>query len=387
MEAWRWREGLLLTMALLFSVGWASASILILLIVAMGELIAGEPLWRSTSIDRSLAGLIVVAFLSTLWSDSRHNTLVAAVLFAVPALVVIRAVVLSTLRDLRFTTRFLVAWAIGGIVAGIYGMARMGPGLDARAETPSLGYNGLGTTLAIAVVLLLGLSLDGPRRRRLLYVTAFAVVAIGLVLTWSRGAWLGAILGLGTLLVVTANRRLWVGVLAAVVVLAAATPIIGPRWHWHVTRLRDVAVAEGPFSRIAIWKVVPRIIADHPVLGTGLGTFASAYGRYAGESPSEAPPTAHDIFLNFAVETGVLGLAALLYFLGTGTRALVRWYKRSPPGSSQRAMSATVLAAVAALMGHQLVDGTVMGVHIAVGLYALLAVGAASDRRARDAAA
>lgn len=386
MEAWRWREGLLLATAFVFSVGWAGASILILFIVAMGELIAGEPLWRSTSIDRSLAVLIAIAFLSALWSDSRQGTLVTAGLFAVPALVVIRAVVLSALRDPRFTPRFLVAWAIGGVAASLYGMARMGHAVDARAETPSLGYNGLGTTLAVAVVLLLSLSLDGPRRRRLLYVTASAIVAVGLVLTWSRGAWLGAILGLGTLLGATSSRRLWVGVLVAAAVLTAATPVLAPRWQWQSSRLRNVAVTEGPFSRIAVWKVARRIIADHPVLGTGLGTFASVYGRYAGESPSEAPPTAHNIFLNFAVETGLLGLAALLSFLGTGIWAMVRWNRRSAPGSSQRAMSAAVLAAFAALMGHQLVDGTVMGVHIAVGLYALLALGAAADRQLRDTA-
>lgn len=46
-------------------------------------------------------------------------------------------------------------------------------------------------------------------------------------------------------------------------------------------------------------------------------------------------------------------------------------------------VSAAVLAAFAALMGHQLVDGTVMGVHIVVGLYALLALAAAADRRSR----
>ncbi len=384
MEAWRWREGLLLGTAFIFSVGWAGGSILILLVLTIGELIAGEPLWRSTSIDRSLVGLIVIAFLSALWSDSPHSTLVVAVLFAVPALVVIRAVVLSAMREPRFTTRFLVAWAIGSIVAALYGMARMGSSLDARATTPSLGFNGLGTTLAIAVVLLLSLSLGGPRRRRLLYVTASAIVALGLVLTWSRGAWLGAILGLGTLLVVTSNRRLWVGVLAAAALLTVATPVVAPRWQQQSSRLYNVAVTEGPFSRIRVWKVALRIIADHPVLGTGLGTFASAYERYTGENPSEVPPTAHELFLNFGVETGILGLAALLYFLGTGTQTMVRWYRRSPPGSSQRAMSAAVLAAFAALMGHQLVDGTVMGVHIAVGLYALLALAAAADRRSRD---
>lgn len=383
MEAWRWREGLLLLTALLFSVGWASGIILIGLIVAAGELIAGEPLWRSTSLDRGLVSLIVVTLLSALWSQWRSSALLAVAFLGSGGLVVIRAVVLATLRDSRFVTRFLGVWAIGGMAASLIGVAVMGPGLNARAEIPGLGYNALGTTLAIAAVLLLGLSLDGPRLRRWLYLVGVPIVAVGLVLTWSRGAWLGAILGLGTLVAATADRRFWVGILMAGVVLVMATPVLAPRWQWHEARLREVAVAEGPFSRIAIWRQVPRIVAEHPILGTGLGTFGAVYARATGQDPSDVPPFAHDIFLNAAVETGLLGLAALLYFLGSGMLAMVRWCRRSQPGSTDRVVSAAVLAAFAALMGHQLVDGTVMGVHIVVGLYALLALAAAADRRSR----
>jgi len=125
------------------------------------------------------------------------------------------------------------------------------------------------------------------------------------------------------------------------------------------------------------------MIADHPIVGSGLATFPFAYERYTGEDPSTAPPFAHNLFLNFAVETGILGLAALLFFIGTGTAAIVRWHKRSPQGSAERAMSAIVLAALVALLGHQLVDGTIMGVHISFALFALLALGAALDRLGR----
>ncbi len=373
-------------MALVFSVGWASVGIMILVILAIGELIAGEPVWMSTSLDRGLASLIVVAFFSALASPWRPNALVAVAFMGTAALVVVRAVVLATLRDNRFVTRFLGAWAIGGVAASLIGMAFMGRGLNARAEIPGLGYNALGTTLAISAALLLGLSLDGPRLRRLLYTVGVPIVAVGLVLTWSRGAWLGAVLGLGTLWAATANRRFWVGVVAAAVILAVATPVLAPRWRWHEARLREVAVAEGRFSRIAIWREVPRIVAEHPIFGTGLGTFGAVYARATGQDPSDVPPFAHDLFLNSAVETGLLGLAALLYFLGSGMQAVVRWWRRSQPGSTQRVVSASVLAAFAALMGHQLVDGTVMGVHIAFGLYALLALGAAADRRSRNTA-
>ncbi len=298
MEAWLWREGVLLLMALGYSVGFpGDLGFLVLMVVTLGEWFAREPLWMSTSLDRGLVGLIAMAFLSALWSPWRESALGAAILLGITSLAVVRAVVLSIRRDPRFVARFLGVWAAGGVLASVVGMRLMGPGLNARAGSPFLlGFNTLGTTLAIAVVLVLGLSLDGPRYRRLLWAAACSVVAVGLVLTWSRGAWLGAVLGVGTLLLTTGNRRLWVGVLAAAAVLLVAAPVIAPRWQWHAGRLRDVAATEGRFSRIAIWRVTPRMIADRPVLGTGLATFSRVYERYTGKAPSEIPPHAHDLW-------------------------------------------------------------------------------------------
>jgi O-antigen ligase len=131
---------------------------------------------------------------------------------------------------------------------------------------------------------------------------------------------------------------------------------------------------------MGVWLVVPQIVADHPLLGTGLNTFPLAFSRYGRTGLTGPPPHAHNIFLNFAAETGVVGLAAFVAWLLTGTLTIWRWHSHNPPGSGERTLSAIVLAALAALLGHQLVDGTVLGSSIAFGLYAFFGLGAAAAR-------
>ncbi|MDR7521387.1 MAG: O-antigen ligase family protein [Armatimonadota bacterium] len=382
MEAWRWRQGLLLVIAFQYSMGHAAVGLGVLMVLAIGELVAGEPLWDRTSLDVGLMSLIGIAVLSSVLSEWRPFALTACAIFAGTALVLIRAVVLAARRP-QFPEQFLTAWAIGGSVAAVWAIAGLDASVTARAQIPGMGYNALGTTMAVATVLLAGLSAAGPRRRRLFSMAALPVVALALVLTWSRGAWLGAGLGLATLAGRIGVRRLWPAALAAAVILGVSAAALAPRWAWHLARLRDVAPAEGPFSRIAVWRAVPGLVASRPLLGSGFGTFIFAYEGSAQRDPAlPGVPFAHNLFLNFAVETGLLGLVALLLFLGAGLLDLVRWGLRTPAGSPASAVSAAALAAFVALVGHQLVDGTVMGAHMAVGLYALVGLGAAASLKA-----
>ncbi len=377
MEAWRWREFLLLLTVFVFSAGFASGGFLLLLVLAAGEVMAGEPLWRRTPVDTGLLGLMAAVVLSGLWSEWRATALWSAAAFGLCAAITLRAVVLAVHRSQAFAQRFIETWAAGGVAAGALCIAWLGSAPGARAQVFNMNPNELGTTLAIAAVLLLGLTLDGPRRKRLFCLAGLGVVMVGLALTWSRGAWLAAAVGVAVLLARVERPRLWPGLLTAALVLGAAMPMLGPRWAWHAGRIQEIAAADGPFSRIPIWRLVPKMVADHPVLGTGLSTFQFVYERYRqGTTAVPYAPLAHNLFLQFAAETGVVGLAALLYFLTAGVLSVARWHVRSPPGE-QRYLSATVLASLAALLAHQMVDGTVLRVHISVGLFALVALGAA----------
>jgi len=58
------------------------------------------------------------------------------------------------------------------------------------------------------------------------------------------------------------------------------------------------------FMRMSYWHDTMEIIKMHPFLGVGLGNFHLAYSRYA-----------HNSFLQFWAEAGLLGVAALFWFI------------------------------------------------------------------------
>jgi O-antigen ligase len=53
---------------------------------------------------------------------------------------------------------------------------------------------------------------------------------------------------------------------------------------------------------------------DSPWLGVGIGNYAASYARYPQPHWYEALGHAHNMFINFAAETGILGLSAFLVF-------------------------------------------------------------------------
>ena len=65
-------------------------------------------------------------------------------------------------------------------------------------------------------------------------------------------------------------------------------------------------------GRVVIWKDAIRLIRDYPLIGTGLGTFGTAIRRYQTGFVDLNLGHAHNDYLEFASDTGLLG-AALLF--------------------------------------------------------------------------
>ncbi len=381
MQVWQWRQAFLLLMAFELPFGHAIVGSTLLLGLIVVELISGERLWPRAAGDIELAVLIGAITLSAVLSPWRSIAVTATAVFALAAFVVIRGAVMVADRNPRAVAWALGTWAWAGVVAAVWGIINLGAGLDARAELPTLGYNAFGTALATASVLMMGLTLSGSRARRLAALGGLAILIVGLALTFSRGGWLGAAVGMAVLASSVNLRRVAPAAVAAAVVAAVVVAAMAPRWAWHLDRLRNIAVAEGRFSRLAIWRAVPGLVAARPLAGWGLATFPWAHGAHPPTAQAtEHPPSAHNLILNFAVETGLLGAAAMLAFLTAAIRAGVRWYRRTTPGSDERALSATTLSAIAATLATQMVDTTLMRMDLALGLFALLAFVAARDR-------
>jgi putative inorganic carbon (HCO3(-)) transporter len=173
-------------------------------------------------------------------------------------------------------------------------------------------------TLPLAVVALLrwpGLL------RRLFALSALLLGLVALVLTYSRGAWMGMVVALAaiTLFLVLRRSRSWpplwrrlfpllllVGGTAALVVLVAAVEPL------RVRVLSLVAGREDSSNnfRMNVWTSVLAMIRDRPWLGIGPGNnaFNLIYPLY--QEPKFNALSAYSIPLEWTVEAGVPGLVA-----------------------------------------------------------------------------
>lgn len=87
----------------------------------------------------------------------------------------------------------------------------------------------------------------------------------------------------------------------------------------------------GNNGRFELYDVaVHRGFAEHPLEGTGVGTFVNTWARYRSSDMSVVD--AHSLYLETLSDLGVVGLGLLLVALGTMLTALVRlgWRERGP---------------------------------------------------------
>jgi O-antigen ligase len=89
-------------------------------------------------------------------------------------------------------------------------------------------------------------------------------------------------------------------------------------------------------DRLQMAKDSWQMFKDRPLLGWGLGTFTVIYPHYSTFYSDDIVNAAHDDYVQFLVETGAVGFAAILWFLVSVFRAGIRnlriWANRRASG-------------------------------------------------------
>ncbi|WP_232234768.1 O-antigen ligase [Actinoplanes sp. N902-109] len=199
----------------------------------------------------------------------------------------------------------------------------------------------LGTALVVAIpVGIAVLHLLLLRRKWLAaagMVASIAVIGVGLALSLSRMASLGAIASLAAVVVFAPrNARLRVAGMAGgllAVLLAGAIALGGPSLIERASSVSDptasgVATAEGDRGREYLWSLAWETGLENPVSGVGVGNFSKVLLAHA--PGSTASTHAHSVYLQVFSESGLLGLGALALLLGGVTVDLRRARARAP---------------------------------------------------------
>jgi O-antigen ligase len=108
-------------------------------------------------------------------------------------------------------------------------------------------------------------------------------------------------------------------------------------------------------ARLLILRDGMRMFADHPILGSGCGTFTTVFPHYRMFYDRMLINHAHDDFLEVLLETGLLGFAAALWFLWLLYRCGFHNVRRASH-SPHAIMSTAALAGCTGLLAHSFTD-------------------------------
>jgi O-antigen ligase len=211
-----------------------------------------------------------------------------------------------------------------------------------------------------------------------------ALAMLGLLLSLSRGSWIGFVFGVVVLLVkLPEARRALLALsipLVAVALLVGAFAPTSPQVEVVGQRLQSISGERNPYDdRPAIWREARRQIETDPLTGHGPGSFPVASARATSASRTTTAEHAHNLALTWGAEAGLPAVA-----IAVGFAAHIHWRTRRlvrrADLRSERAVVAGVVAALTGVLGQGIVDYTLHNSVILVVLFALIGAALAFDR-------
>jgi len=174
------------------------------------------------------------------------------------------------------------------------------------------------------------------------WVVAISIISMAIVLSNTRGVWLGAAAGFAFVALALPRRIVVTVILPVVIVGLIASPLI----YRRVRMSFDSGLATN-YSRLAYLSVGTQMIKDHPLLGVGPERVDDEFPKYyKGDLKNFYYGHLHNNFMQIGAERGLLCLATFLWFLVELYRSLLGLFKHSDEQSRW-----PILGSLAALTG------------------------------------
>ena len=247
-------------------------------------------------------------------------------------------VILSAARLAFARTGLSVHPRDGRLLAGLLG-ALVLVGAAQAAEKPAAvlvtSLFVLGLAVTGGVLALTGARWPDASTGTLLAALALPLGSLALLLSQTRNAWLGALLGLATVAVLRTPRTLWLLAAAMLAVL-----VVRPATVMNRLTLED----DSSRDRYYMWQAGIDMVLDKPVFGQGPGMILAAYPSYRwSEAPNPRAPHLHDNALQIAAERG---LPCLVFWLWWVAAAMADAWREARRGAASAVAALGVLVAI-----------------------------------------
>lgn len=211
----------------------------------------------------------------------------------------IRAYIFSTLILCLFGIyQYFTGYGLEGKFAENYGYLRYK--VMANMDNP----NNLAAFLILALFPMIMLAIyEKEKIKKIFYSILSILIFTNLILTGSRNAIIGIMIGVVILAIVYSFR------LFMLMVLLGGISIFIPVIRTRLMAITDKTQNE---SRMYLWEIAKRMIKDHPLFGVGNGNYVSLYDKYTDIYPQfkfygyKRFPC-HNSYLKIESELGIIG--------------------------------------------------------------------------------
>lgn len=284
-----------------------------------------ESEWLGRWSLRRLLSLVVLLYLTVRLTTSVDR--VKAICLAIVASTGISAMVV------------MYDWVFGGSLLGMSsaattataaaGAVSRSAGASDYNPTTSAAMMLTGTTMALLLMM---------RTKRWLWLTipTAALGTAGIILSFARSAGIALAFALLWLLIkLRHDRRLPLVLMTGLLISGAVVPFVPPTYWERLSTLTDFNADRTLWRRFGYNLIGVELLVQHPILGVGPGNFQKHYTdqewRYI-PGRQMYPRQLHNMYLEVAVENGLLGFACFAGMLFVALRGMYRVYRRGPPG-------------------------------------------------------
>jgi putative inorganic carbon (HCO3(-)) transporter len=256
---------------------------------------------------------------------------------------------------LALATPFIVIWSPNKLFGLPEIYDQVWPRLPEVAN-PNITAGGIAPIVLVALALVA----QDERRWRVFGAVALAPLGFMLVLLQSRGALFGLAIGLAAWATLYRRWLLPFIPLLALGVLALNETVGGPPPAEFVYGQVGTSTSRSLVSRQEIWMQGLYLVRESPLVGIGLGAYprvAPYVLPHSVDQPGSSQPHVHDLFLQIALDTGIVGLAAFVVLLALAFRSA--WYAYH--ARIERHLAIGVLSALVAVIAHGVGDTIVWG--------------------------
>jgi len=295
-----------------------------------------------TPLNLPVLAFMAICAISLLWSDSPMVSLLELPLFLAGP--ILYFIVVNNIKSKHQINRLLTSLLIISSLLGIYGIFQY-QGIDfpfwkgniARQQVFGLFGNVNFFAEYLIVPLTLAISLFFSCRNRthkILLLVGILAMGGSLILTFTRGSYLAV--GVSLILMfflylvsqgrsfIKKYKKIFIFILALFILVTFLFALPNPlnKSGTAISKIKE-RISISQFSqdfalrrRIATWKFTTMMIKDHPLLGSGLGTFKyNSLAYQAKFFPYGVADKAHNEYLQFWAELGIVGLGIFIWLI------------------------------------------------------------------------